>query len=141
MPRCMNPSLPTRTRNTARKLRVNMTDAERILWYHLRGSRLGDFKFRRQHAIPPYVVDFYCDETRLIIEVDGSQHHPEADATRTAALDGQGLRVLRFWDNHVLTDLDAVLNEILEIAWDRTLTRPFGAPSPGGRGEQQRNKA
>jgi len=87
--------------------------------------------------MPPYVVDFYCREARLIVELDGSQHHAEADARRTATLEQHGCLVLRFWDNQVLTDLDAVLAEILHIARDRTLTRPFGAPSPGGRGEKK----
>ncbi|MGH8147090.1 MAG: endonuclease domain-containing protein [Rhodanobacteraceae bacterium] len=131
-----NPSLPTRTRGTAKALRGDMTDAERRLWYQLRDGRLDRFKFRRQHPIPPYVVDFYCREAALVVELDGSQHQPNVDAMRTAALEKQGLFVLRFWDNQTLTELDAVLNEILHVARDRTLTRPSGAPSPGGeRGE------
>jgi len=109
-----------------------MTEAEQKLWDRLRGGRLGGLKFRRQQPIPPYVVDFYCCEARLVVELDGSQHGADVDAARTAALEGQGFQVLRFWDNEVLTDPDAVLKEILRIARDRTLTRPFGAPSPGG---------
>jgi len=116
-----------------------MTDAEQKLWYRLRGGRLDGLKFRRQHPVPPYVVDFYCREAGLVVELDGSQHSLDVDATRTAVLKRQGLLVVRFWDNQVLTDIDVVSSEILRIARDRTLTRPFGAPSPGGRGEKQRN--
>ncbi|HEX5353782.1 MAG TPA: endonuclease domain-containing protein [Rhodanobacteraceae bacterium] len=116
-----------------------MTDAEHALWYRLRGSRLDGLKFRRQHPVPPYIVDFYCAEARLVVELDGSQHGSGVDAVRSASLERQGMQVLRFWDNQVLTEIDAVLREILLVVRDRTLTRPFGAPSPGGRGEKQRN--
>jgi very-short-patch-repair endonuclease len=130
----VNPPLPTRTRMATKPLRSNMTDAERVLWYRLRGRRLSGLRFRRQHPRPPYVVDFYCHEARLVIELDGSQHDQSVDSTRTAALNGQGLHVLRFWDNQVLKDLESVLDGILRIALERTLARPCGAPSPGGRG-------
>jgi len=133
-----NPLLPTRTQGAAKTLRRKMTDAEQALWFRLRGGRLDGWKFRRQHPIPPYIVDFYCVEARLVVELDGSQHSADVDAARAAALEKQGLQVLRFWDNQVLTDIDAVSSEILEIARDRTLTRPCGAPSPGGRGEEQK---
>ncbi|HET7223580.1 MAG TPA: endonuclease domain-containing protein [Rhodanobacteraceae bacterium] len=132
-----NPPLPTRTRNTAKTLREKMTDAERTLWYRLRGSRLDGLKFRRQHPVPPYIVDFYCTEAKLVVELDGSQHGAEVDAVRTASLERRGLQVVRFWDNQVLTDIDSVLREILLTAQDRTLTCPYGAPSPGGRGEKE----
>jgi len=115
-----------------------MTDAEAALWYHLRDRRLAGLKFRRQHPIPPYVVDFYCGEARLIVELDGSQHYPSADASRTEMLERQGFLIVRFWDNQILVEMERVLNEILQIASDRTLTRPFGAPSPGGRRKQQK---
>ena len=134
------PPLPTRTRGAAKTLRQKTTDAEQKLWYRLRGNRLDGLKFRRQHPVPPYIVDFYCNEAKLVVELDGSQHGTEVDTARTAALEGHGLRVLRFWDNQALTDIDAVLSEILGIAQDRTLTRPFGAPSPDGRGKRQETK-
>ena len=124
------PPLPTRTLNTAKSLRTAGTDAERKLWYHLRARRLSGFKFRRQHPIPPYVVDFYCDELKLAIELDGSQHSEEIDSTRTHALERQGLLVLRFWDNQVLQETDAVLKAILTVALDRTLS-----PTPPPTGE------
>jgi len=133
-----NPPLPTRTRSTAKTLRTKTTDADAALWYHLRDRRLAGLKFRRQHPIPPYVVDFYCGEARLIVELDGSQHYPSADASRTEMLERQGFLIVRFWDNKILVEMERVLNEILHIASDRTLTRPFGAPSPEGRGKQQK---
>jgi len=132
-----NPPLPTRTRNTAKTLREKMTDAERTLWYRLRGSRLDGLKFRRQRPVPPYIVDFYCTEAKLVVELDGSQHGAEVDAVRTASPERRGLQVVRFWDNQVLTDIDSVLREILLTARDRTLTCPYGAPSPRGRGEKE----
>jgi very-short-patch-repair endonuclease len=125
------PPLPTRTLDTAKSLRTAGTNAERKLWYHLRAGRLGGFKFRRQHPVPPYVVDFYCDELKLVIELDGSQHSEEIDSTRTHVLEHQGLLVLRFWDNQVLQDTDAVLEAILTIARNRTLSP---TPPPEGEG-------
>ena len=122
-PMHINPPLPDRTRKTATKLRKGMTDAERVLWFHLRDGRLTGLKFRRQHPIPPYVVDFYCHDAALVAELDGSQHGGEVDAIRTATLERQGLMVLRFWDNDVLANTDAVLAEVLRVAQARTLTR------------------
>jgi very-short-patch-repair endonuclease len=115
-----------------------MTDAEQKLWYRLRGGRLDGLKFRRQHPVPPYIVDFCCTEARLVIELDGSQHGADVDAARAAALERRGLRVVRFWDNQVFEDLDGVLQVIIDIARARTLTRRCAPPSPGGRGENQR---
>ncbi len=125
------PPLPTRTLATARTLRATGTDAEHKLWYYLRARRLDGFKFRRQHPVPPYIIDSYCDELRLVIELDGSQHSEEIDRTRTQALERQGLLVLRFWDNQVLQDTDAVLEAILTVARDRTLSP---TPPPTGEG-------
>jgi very-short-patch-repair endonuclease len=135
-----NPPLPTRTQGAAKTLRREMTDAEQALWFRMRGGRLDGWKFRRQHPIPPYIVDFCCMEAKLVVELDGSQHDADVDAARTAALERQGLQVLRFWDNQVLADIDEVLGEILLTLRDRTLTRPSGAPTPGGRGKRQETK-
>ncbi len=111
-----------------------MTDAEQMLWQHLRGSRLDGLKFRRQHPIPPYVVDFCCVETMLIVELDGSQHSLETDARRTRYLGSQGWRVLRFWDNDALIQTEAVLDAI----WNACMQpNPHPNPSPGGRGTQE----
>jgi len=102
---------------TARKLRSNATDAERKLWSAIKNRKLGGFKFRRQAPIGKYVVDFVCHEKSLVIEVDGSQHieKSEADAQRTAWLGVQGFRVIRFWNDQVLKETDAVLKEILRV--------------------------
>jgi len=129
------PPLPTQTLTSARSLRTAGTDAECKLWYHLRARRLGGFKFRRQHPLPPYVADFYCEGLKLVIEVDGSQHSDESDLTRTLALQRQGLFVLRFWDNQVLQEIEAVLVAILDFAQSRTLSP---APLPMGEGLQER---
>jgi very-short-patch-repair endonuclease len=125
------PPLPTRTLAAAKTPRNASTDAENRLWHDLRARRLGGFKFRRQHPLPPYVVDFYCDELKLVIELDGSQHDEESDLTRTLALQHRGLRVLRFWNNQVLQETAAVLEVILSIARDRTLSP---TPLPMGEG-------
>jgi len=98
---------------TARKLRRDMTIAERKLWLALRGRQLGGAKFRRQHPLGPYVIDFYCEEAHLAVEVDGIQHTPEGDAPRTAWLEAHGCRVIRFWNEEVLKHMPAVLETIL----------------------------
>jgi len=127
----INPPLPSRTRVHARDLRQTSTDAERKLWYHLRGGRLDGLKFRRQHPIPPYVVDFYCEASKLVVELDGSQHGEAADRTRAAFLESHGLTILRYWDNDVLQQTEAVLEAILDAAGNRTLTP---TPLPTGEG-------
>jgi len=116
----------------ARKLRHAQTDAERRMWMLLRDRRLSGFKFRRQHPIGAYVVDFCCAEARLIIEIDGGHHASDqnADATRSRVLEVQGYRVLRFWNNEVLGNTAGVLHQILEA-----LTAPHPPLSPEGRGE------
>ncbi|HET7569743.1 MAG TPA: endonuclease domain-containing protein [Gammaproteobacteria bacterium] len=128
----LNPPLPTRSRARARGLRQQSTDAEIRLWYHLRAGRLNGYKFRRQHPVPPYVVDFYCDSAKLVVELDGSQHDGDSDAVRTRHLEQQGLKVIRFWDNEVLAQTEIVMEAILNVAQGRTLTP---SPSPEGRGE------
>ncbi|WP_372528200.1 endonuclease domain-containing protein [Piscinibacter sp.] len=106
----------TAARQDAKGLRVGMTDSERRLWSRLRSEQLG-VKFRRQHPLGPYVLDFACLAPRLVIEVDGSQHLGQAsyDARRDAWLIGQGFQVLRFWANEVLSDTDAVVSRILDL--------------------------
>ena len=80
--RPIKPPLPTRTLIAAKSLRSAQTDAEAALWYRLRAGRLLGLKFRRQHAIPPYVADFYCDAVKLAIELDGGQHTDRAEVQR-----------------------------------------------------------
>ncbi|MHB1294133.1 MAG: endonuclease domain-containing protein [Anaerolineae bacterium] len=102
---------------SARVLRHRPTPAEALLWERLRGRRLAGHKFRRQHPIGHFVVDFCCVEKRLVVEVDGSVHldRVEADAARTAWLEGQGFRVLRFQNRDVLANPDAVLAHIMDV--------------------------
>ena len=115
----------------AKQLRTTATDAENALWSRLRAKRLCGYKFRRQFPINGYVVDFVCLECSLVIEVDGSQHGDPSDAKRTAVLTKSGFRVLRFWNNEVLQQLDSVLAEILS----QLHAPPSPQPSPAnGRG-------
>lgn len=115
----------------AKRLRSASTEAETRLWSHLRAHRLNGLKFKRQKPLGPYIVDFVCLECKLIVEVDGGQHAEAIgyDMRRDAWLETQGFRVLRFWNNEVLGETEAVLEKIQE-----------GALSPGpsptrGRGE------
>ena len=131
MPQTIKPPLPTRSLDNARGLRTTQTDAERKLWRSLRSGQLEGLKFRRQHPIPPYVVDFVCLSEKLVIELDGSQHTQATDATRTRFLELQGFRVLRFWDNDALMQTEAVVEPIFNFIGNRTLTP---TPLPVGEG-------
>jgi very-short-patch-repair endonuclease len=99
----------------ARRLRRNQTDAERVLWFRLRDRRLDGWKFKRQVPIDRFVVDFFCPDGKLIVEIDGGQHEQdkERDANRTSALEAMGYLVLRFWNNDVMRNIDGVLETIL----------------------------
>jgi len=116
----------------ARELRSHMNDAERRLWSRLRAHRMDGRKFRRQHAIGSYIVDFVCLPSRLIIEVDGDSHGNDLrealDFKRTAYLEKLGFRVLRFWNDYVMTDLDNVTETIFEAL--NANSRPTPKPSP-----------
>ena len=103
-------------RHFARDLRRQVTSAEDVLWRALRGRRCGGLKFKRQVPIQLYTVDFLCAEHRLIVELDGRQHdwHHEYDAKRTEEIERCGYAVLRFRNEEVLTDLDAVLRRIAD---------------------------
>ena len=103
------------TTSKARQLRRNSTDAEEILWRHLRNRQLEGFKFRRQSPIGPYITDFECFAEKLVIELDGGQHQSQADYDneRTRYLEASGYRVMRFWKNDVIYDLEAVTQAIL----------------------------
>jgi len=95
-----------------RALRRDTTDAEQMLWHGLRYEHLG-WRFRRQHAIPPYVVDFACLEAKLVVEADGGQHAlPGEHELRDEALGHRGWRVLRFWNNEILENRAGVLQAI-----------------------------
>lgn len=107
--------MPNQLKN-ARLLRKNMTDAEQRIWRALRLRQILGVKFRRQHPIGPYIADFVCIESKLIVEVDGGQHADQApyDEDRTQWLEAKGYRVLRFWNNDVLGNMEGVLARILE---------------------------
>ncbi|MBP7704285.1 MAG: DUF559 domain-containing protein [Caulobacter sp.] len=99
----------------ARRLRQEQTDAERKLWSILRGRKLDGFKFRRQVPIDRFFADFACFEARLVVELDGGQHADriEHDEHRTRVLDSLGWRVVRFWNHHILTETQGVIDAIL----------------------------
>lgn len=109
-------SAPILARDRARKLRRSSTGAERNLWAHLRDRQLKGAKFRRQHPVGPYIADFFCLDARLIIELDGGGHDRDeqrrADAARSTYLESCGYRVLRFWNNEVVDNIDGVLEKI-----------------------------
>ncbi|HWD57970.1 MAG TPA: endonuclease domain-containing protein [Stellaceae bacterium] len=100
--------------NSARRLRRTMTDAERRLWFALRDRRLAGFKFRRQHPIGNFIVDFACTKHHLVVEADGGQHaESESDARRTALIEAMGWRVMRFWNNDILANTEGVILTLL----------------------------
>lgn len=97
----------------ARRMRRDATDAEVRFWLAVRGRRLGGHKFRRQVTIGPFVVDFLCASGRLVVELDGGQHSVAGDRARTAWLEARGYRVVRFWNDEVLGNMDGVLEVVL----------------------------
>ncbi|MET0720742.1 MAG: endonuclease domain-containing protein [Tardiphaga sp.] len=126
------------SRDFAKSLRANMTDAERRLWYRLRAHRLEGIKFKRQVPIGRYVADFACMERKLLVEVDGGLHaESNSDVERTKWLEDQGFRILRFWNNEVLNETNAVLEIILAavIVAGPSPGAPVGAPPSPRRGE------
>ena len=114
--------VPPPKRAFARSLRREPTDAESFLWKEVRGRRFNRIKFRRQVPVPPYVADFLCTEAMLIIEVDGGQHGESvSDEARTRFLKARGFRVLRFWNEEVLREIDAVCDTIIAYVRDPSL--------------------
>ena len=97
-----------------KSLRKRATDAEQLLWHYLRNRKFYGFKFRRQHVLQGYIVDFVCLEKKLIIELDGGQHVEQAeyDTTRTAKFEQEQFQVLRFWNDDVLKNISTVLEVI-----------------------------
>jgi very-short-patch-repair endonuclease len=121
----------TKTR-LARQLRKNSTLAERKLWRYLRSRSLGGFKFVRQEPIGPYVVDFVCREKRLVVEVDGGQHaERRRDAVRDRWLLERRFRVLRFWNNEVLGNIEGVWETIFAAASAAAPPHPDLLPASG----------
>ncbi len=119
-------------KHLARTLRRQQTRAEQLLWSRLRNRQLEGCKFRRQQAIGPYIVDFLSVQPKLIIEVDGGQHAESAlqDAQRTEYLQWLGYQVVRYWNDQVLQDVEAVMESIRAAL----IEIPSPPPSPGGRG-------
>jgi very-short-patch-repair endonuclease len=117
------------TFRTAHKLRGSMTPAEKILWQELRNRNITGYKFRRQHPVREFIVDFFCPEKELVIEIDGKIHQlpdvNEKDKNRTAELERLGLTVIRFTNEEIVDDLTGVLKKI-----EKTLS----SPSPPGEG-------
>ena len=111
----------------AKKLRKNSTPAENLLWSHLRAEQLEGLKFRRQQLIGNYIIDFVCFEKKIVIEVDGGQHaiEKEKDSIRDEWLKGQGFKVLRFWNNEVLMNIESVLEVIRKVCLSPSLTPPI----------------
>jgi very-short-patch-repair endonuclease len=121
---------PSNALDRARSLRRDMTEAEMKLWALLR--EIEGFKFRRQVPIGPYIVDFVCHQAKLIIEADGGQHDLESgrEVSRTEFLEGEGYRVLRFWNNEVLSNLDGV-HTVISVALGNISPSPNPPPSRG----------
>ncbi|HEU4885757.1 MAG TPA: endonuclease domain-containing protein [Longimicrobium sp.] len=107
-------------RQAAREMRKNPTLAEKALWIVLRNRAVNGLRFRRQHTLDGLVLDFYCAEVRLCVELDGGVHDTadqlERDSARTAYLQARGIRVLRFRNEEVLTDMRSVLTRIAKAA-------------------------
>jgi very-short-patch-repair endonuclease len=106
------------TTDLCREQRKSPTEAEFMLWEHLRNRNLGGYKFRRQHPIGGYILDFYCAEAKIGIELDGAVHQDleqkKYDIQRSTALSELGVEVIRFWNSEVTGNCDNVLNQILE---------------------------
>jgi very-short-patch-repair endonuclease len=118
-----------KTLTQAKSLRHNMTEAETKLWHHLRAKRLNGYKFRKQQPIGPYIADFLCAEQKIIIEADGSHHADNAhDQQRDSWLMDRGYRVLRFWNNDILLNIDQVKEAIYAALIDPSPNppKPFG---------------
>jgi len=114
----------------ARRLRAIPTDVEQRLWRRLKDRQVDGWRFRRQHPIVPYVADFACVEARLIVEVDGGQHsESQTDEVRDRRLRAEGWRVLRVWNNEVLSNMDGVVDVIA------TSLGPHPGPPPAEPGE------
>jgi len=121
----------------ARTLRREQTDAEILLWYLIRGRRLSGLRFRRQYPLPPYVLDFYCDELSMAVELDGGQHNADSEVARDQRRDqfirARGIEVVRYWNHDVLLKTEEVLEDLLRRASLKLRPSPL-TPLPGGEG-------
>ncbi|WP_300185231.1 DUF559 domain-containing protein [Bradyrhizobium sp.] len=127
-----------RQRQFARQMRVQPTDAERVLWQRLRHDiALSGSHFRRQALVGPFIVDFASRKAKIVIELDGGQHNQQQaqDASRQRQIEAAGYRVLRFWNHDVLGNLEGVLTEI------QSALPPTPNPSPQGGGEKKQRRS
>jgi very-short-patch-repair endonuclease len=131
-PHHRNPAIEAKLKAYARELRAAPTEAEHRLWQILRDRRFFDFKFRRQHPVAGYILDFYCADARLAIELDGGQHDAQAayDTQRDEVLAQQGITVLRFWNNEFLQNPDGMLEMLALALGVFDLSASEAAPSP-----------
>ncbi len=132
------------TGNFAKALRRNATDTERAPWYRIRAQRLAGLKFGRQQPIGCYIVDFVCHEMKLIIELDGGQHAEQvvSDRLRTRFLESRGYRILRFWNDEVLKNMEGVLEAVLLDVSRARRRSPSPQPHPPqGRGAKPEGTA
>ncbi|MCL6235675.1 endonuclease domain-containing protein [Acinetobacter sp. ANC 5579] len=124
----MNNKLDPQLLKFAKSMRHTATDAEHLMWQILRAKRFMNLKFRRQHVIQPYIVDFYCHEIGLVIELDGGQHGMddaiEYDAERTKFLEALNLTVVRYWNHDVLDRRDVVLEDLWNVCTELKNTSP-----------------
>lgn len=102
-----------------RELRKNQTEVEKILWYEIRGRKINNFKFYRQYGVGPYILDFFCPQIRLAVELDGKQHKYalEYDKERETFLKKADIQTIRFWNNEVLENVEKVVEKI----YDKTI--------------------
>lgn len=118
----MNKKLDPQLLIFAKSMRHTATDAENFMWQFLRAKRFMNLKFRRQHVIKPYIVDFYCHEIGLVIELDGSHHGIDDaiqyDAERTKFLEALGLTIVRYWNHDVLGRTDVVLDHLWNMCFE-----------------------
>ena len=120
----------TRKTTRARQLRRAQTDAEKRLWYRLNNRQLAGCKFVRQEPIGPYFADFVCREHRIVIELDGSQHaESEYDRVRDAFMTERGYRVMRFWNNEIMTNLDGIVETIYVALTSPAAPHPVAPPA------------
>ncbi len=139
LPPTVETGLPKELLAFARELRKNQTEVEDTLWQLLRNRKLGGFKFRRQHPISEgFILDFYCAEVRLAIELDGAYHKEEKqreyDEGRTYELEKFGIKVIRFWNNEIEKDIEIVLTIILKEATQRRMDAAAKPPLHFGEG-------
>ena len=131
--------------NRARLFRKRATDTERTLWRHLRNRNFAGYKFRRQHPIDTYIVDFYCAEAKLAIELDGGGHNYSSgqihDRTRSNVLARYSVTVLRFWNHQVRSELDSILKAISFALQENSSAEPSPQSSPFDKGRGGRNHA